>query len=164
MEFSTLTVNHGRWCLVWQRNVKAGLACVTTSAGCRKLVGTPPSLMGHFSSDCWPTSTCGLLSTGLLPSLFYLLPPVTRFYSSLLSLSAQPSTNFICCLVLRSLPQYTARQKCFLVALSPLSFCPWQWLSSPISPLPFRILDISIMREVLVRLGGPQTRPDSGRR
>ena len=21
MEFSTLTVNHGRWCLVWQRNV-----------------------------------------------------------------------------------------------------------------------------------------------
>jgi len=147
----------------------------TTSAGCRKFVGTPPSLvpfqfrlLAHLKSWC-PLSW--LTSVALLPLK---LPPVTHFLSSLLSLGAQLSTNFICCLALRSNSShflstsvYRAAKvlfQCFLVALSLLSFCPWHRLSSLRSYLRFRILDISIMREALVRLGGLQTRLDSGRR
>jgi hypothetical protein len=65
-------------------------------------------------------------------------------------------------------PVYPATQvlsPCFLVlALSLPSFCPWHWLSWPIPILQFRILDKSSMREALVRLDGPRTRLDSGRR
>lgn len=138
----------------------------------------------HFSSNRWPTSPCGALpSTGLpyeavaLRSfIIYLLPPVTHFYLSLLSLSVQLSTYSICCLVQRStswLPHFLSTTvyraanvlfQCFLLALSLLSFCPWHWLSLLIPPLRFRTLDISIMREALVKSGGTQTPLDSGRR
>jgi hypothetical protein len=118
--FSTLTVNHERRCLVW--HVMGGLCmCRRRARGVANWTERLPRLC-HFSSDCWPTSSCGVLSARLPPSLFYLLLPgylqslsSTRLsFPSALSLQhilfvALPNALLVHFLL--SLPQYTARQK-----------------------------------------------------
>jgi len=76
-----------------------------------------------------------------------------------------PNARLVCFLTF-SLPRSKRFffSQCFLVPLSLFLFCPWHWSSLPIPSPHFRILVISMMREALVRSGGPQTRLGCGRR
>jgi hypothetical protein len=58
----------------WRDNVMGGLGMSTTGAGCRCL-----ARLYHFSSNCWPTSSCGVFST------VYLRRSFTSYLQSLAS-------------------------------------------------------------------------------